>query len=63
MTWFYIIVGGLFAIGAGIAIYELRRGRPFTIEHVDDDPETETTGEKARFGDTTKDRTYQDLMH
>ena len=63
MTWFYIIVGGLFAIGPGIAIYELRRGRPFTIEHVDDDPETETTGEKARFGDTTNDRTYQDLMH
>jgi len=61
MTWFYIIVGGLFALGGGIAIYELRRGRPFTIEHIDDEADAEN--EKTRFGDTIKNRTYQDLMH
>ncbi|MFT4743962.1 MAG: hypothetical protein ACI91Z_001942 [Yoonia sp.] len=63
MTWFYIIVGGLFALGSGIAIYELRRGRPFTIEHVDDDPETEATREQTRIGDAIKNRTNLDLMH
>ncbi len=63
MTWFYIIVGGLFALGGGIAIYELRRGRPFAIEHINDDPEAEAENEKTRFGDTIKNRTYQDLMH
>ncbi|MFT5066629.1 MAG: hypothetical protein ACJAXK_002154 [Yoonia sp.] len=63
MTWLYIIVGGLLALGGGIAIYELRRGRPFAIELVDDDPEAETTAEQTSFGDAIKNRTYLDLTH
>ncbi|MCO4848287.1 MAG: hypothetical protein KC448_09995 [Yoonia sp.] len=59
MTWLYIIVSGLLALGSGIAFYEWRRGRPFTIERIDDEAETEAT----RIEDAIAARTYLDLTH
>jgi hypothetical protein len=58
MEFIIITAGGLFVIGTCIAIYEIRRGRPFHIEHITDDPASEPT----KFGEKIKNRTYLDLM-
>ena len=61
MTWFWITVVGLFIIGSAIAIYEWRRGRPFTIERIDEEVESHEAREQIRFEDEIRNRTYLDL--
>ena len=63
MTWIYITVGGLLAIGGGLAIFERRRGRPFQIEHLDEDGNPEVGRELTRISDEVKNRTMFKKSH
>tara|TARA_R110002094_G_scaffold5023_1_gene13900 strand:+ start:806 stop:997 length:192 start_codon:yes stop_codon:yes gene_type:complete len=63
MTWIYITIGGLLVIGGGIAIYERRRGRPFQIEHLDEDGNPDADRELTRISDEVQNRSLFKAKH
>ena len=63
MTWIYITIGGLLVIGGGIAIYERRRGRPFQIEHLDEDGNPDADRDKTPIQDEVKNRSLFNKDH
>ena len=63
MTWIYITVGGLLAIGGGLAIFERRRGRPFQIEHLDEDGNPDADRELTRISDEVQNRSLFKAKH
>ena len=58
-----IIVGILTVAGVGLAIYELRRGRPFQIEHLYEAGNSEAGRELTRIGDEVQNRTLFNKSH